>query len=123
VQEPGLEEKLTSMPQNQISQATFRELIYQVCKRPKMYVGKYSFDMVAAFLEGFVYALRSEGVKDFFEDFSIFLGKKYKHPTNYGWPFILREAYPDDETLFEMLPRLYDEYLVQRETKPSSNLK
>jgi hypothetical protein len=110
------------MAQNQISQATFRELIHVICKRPRLYVGRDSFDLVAAFLGGVVYALRSEGSEDFFEEFNVFLGKKYRHPTNYVWQFILRKVYSDDETLFEMLPKLYDEFLAQRESKPSSNL-
>jgi hypothetical protein len=67
-----LAERLTAGGVNDRRQIDFCWLIRQACRRPKMYVGKQSFELLATFLAGYDNALdrrqanpRSWGLREF----------------------------------------------------------
>lgn len=87
------------------------ELIKHICLRPQMYVGSSKFRIVAAFVDGFMYALETDETREF----SFWLGQKLNLPRNVAWFDNLEKNYPNDEIAFEKLPILFEEFRKDKE--------
>lgn len=111
-----LEERLTASGVNDRQQIDFCWFIRCACNRPQVYVGKQSFELVAAFLDGYHYALerqqksRSWGLREFNE----WLGPRLKHSTSLHWRQMMMKSFPDDTEAFAQLPQLYEEFLLHQ---------
>jgi len=93
--------------------ANLEELIKQVCARPQMFAGKDNFDLAAAFINGYYFALsefRPEmNPPSRLNDFGRWLAQQFGYPRNYSWMYF-RTALPDDESVFAQLPLLYEKF-------------
>jgi hypothetical protein len=96
------------------------ELFQQVSARPSMYVGASRFDLGAAYIDGFYHALgdlrpESNNPMELIE-FGYWLSAKFRQPRNIMWSDILMRAFPhEDETIFEKLASLFEEFLQNKE--------
>lgn len=95
-----------------------RELIQQVCLRPTMYTGGYDFYKACHFIRGYEQALSDHcpeaiGQADL-GGFRLWLAHKYRESPATAWIGSIRRHCDDDETAFEQLPILLDEYIMER---------
>ena len=105
------------MEKRKLHTLSFQEVVHAVCKRPRMYVGRYSFELATAFLNGYHFALTtmqpdSHSVEEMWE-FSQWIGKRFGTATNIDWSHTLRQMYLEDEQAFQQLIQLYDEFVTE----------
>jgi len=112
-----LRERLATGGINDWQQINFCLLIRGACQRPQVYVGKQSFELVAAFLDGYDHALdhqqakpRSWGLREF----GYWLGPQLNHSTSLHWGQMMMKSYPDETEAFAQLPGLYEEFLLHQ---------
>lgn len=95
---------------------TFHEFLATVCKRPIMYVGSSDFRLVAAFLDGYssaIFMLRPEIKDGLGNDFREWLVIRLDSCVRSSWQEIIVREHPEADP-FEVLPRLYGEYVRDR---------
>jgi hypothetical protein len=95
----------------------FREFIQQICLRPAMYAGTYDFYKACIYIEGYNSALLDHkpeaiGQADL-RGFYLWLAHKYGESPSIAWIGTIRNYCNDDESAFEQLPILLDEYINQ----------
>jgi len=112
-----LAEHLTAGGVNDRGQIDFCWLIRQACGRPRMYVGKQSFELLATFLDGYDHALnrgqarpRSWGLSEF----GHWLVPQLNLSSSLGWRQMMMESFPDETEAFAQLPHLYEEFLLHQ---------
>lgn len=109
---------------------TFQKLVELVCTRPRMFVRDGGFQGAVAYLDGYdtaVGILTGNG-RDGTDlgGFRLWLAQKLWElegtARNLAWWSYIERLYPDDETRFQQLPALFNEYLGQRD-QPSKTAK
>jgi hypothetical protein len=93
--------------------------------RPQMIVGFCDFNLAVTYLEGYHDALcviQPENETLGFRGFSFWIAIRYELPRNIGWSANLRKVFPDDRSLFENLPKLYQDFLREKD-KVESEMK
>lgn len=107
------------MPSNNTQEWELADIIRLVCSRPKMYFGGGSFRCGAAFFDGFALG-RGEEVRRQLSLFGYWLIEHVDAvrdlPGNLSWSWIYKTIYPEDETAFAELPRLFDQFLQEVDT-------
>ena len=91
---------------------SFSKLIETMCKNPRMYTMKGTFEEAAAWLQGFAAGL-SEAELDLASEwygFTIWLPQRLSYSEDLVWCSALKRAYQKDEAAFEQLLSLYNEY-------------
>ena len=91
----------------------FLEIVIALCKRPKMYTAKGSFNEITAYLEGFGAGANvgEHGYHSAFTPFHKWMVKKFKRPeVIISWNDF-RELYSNDSEALINLPILYKEYI------------
>lgn len=91
----------------------FQEFLALVCKRPVMYVGSNDFRVVAAFLDGYCWALSAENQDGLGKDFCEWLVVRLDSCVRSQWHDIIVREHPESDP-FEILPRLYGEFVRDR---------
>jgi hypothetical protein len=99
----------------------FREFLLSLAQRPAMYIGSTDWRDASHFLRG--YLLARPDLQTAFDGWIDWLGLRFEiwHPA-WGWPEILRRAYPSDEEALVALPSLFDAYLADRERHGASGI-
>ena len=100
-------------------QIDFVLLVREACARPKVYVGKESFELAATFLDGYDSALdrESNSTRDWgLKNFGDWLGPLLNHSTSLHWRQMMTLSFPEDATAFSQLPQLYEEFLIDVQT-------
>ena len=103
------------------------ELIPFICSRPRMFARSGTFDEIAAFLEGYDFAMSEFAPKEVKEagliEFGRWLNRTHEDAdgvwqingeevaANLGWSSKFRRLCPADDEAFEALPRLYQQFL------------
>jgi hypothetical protein len=111
-----LAERLTAGGVNDRQQINFCWLIRGACQRPRMYVGKQSFELLANFLAGYDHALgdqqksRSWGLSEF----GHWLAPHLNLSSSLGWIQMMMKSFPDETEAFAQLPHLYEEFLLHQ---------
>jgi len=113
-----------------MTELEFSELVYYICKRPRMYTPTGTFYECVCFIEGLASGYLNPGRYGFaghsrmrpFIDW--ICEKRNKDNRRFWWPDF-RELFDSDEEAFQELPILYKEYVndidfPRRETLPSS---
>ncbi len=95
-----------------------REFVQQICLRPAMFVGTYDYNKACICIHGYHYALLDHqpdaiGQADL-HGFRLWLAHKYGESPSTAWIGSIRHYCDDDESAFEQLPNLLDEYINQR---------
>lgn len=90
------------------------ELLQEIRKRPNLYLGKASLELLDAFIGGCsFYCYKANGYyPDFFSGFQKFVQKRYKIQTTQGWWSIIRFFSYTDEEAFNKFFDLLDEFLM-----------
>jgi hypothetical protein len=116
-----LVERLTTGGVNDSEQINFCLLIRYACQRPRIFVGKQSFELLATFLAGYGHALdrqqksRSSGLSEFGD----WLVPQLKHSTSLHWIQMMMKSFPDETEAFAKLPHLYEEFLLHQAKTPA----
>jgi excisionase family DNA binding protein len=112
-----LAERLTTGGVNDPQQIDFCWFIRSACRRPKMYVGKQSFELLATFLSGYDHALdrgqarpRSWGLSEF----GHWLVQQLNLSSSLGWERMMMKSFPDETEAFARLPQLYEKFLLHQ---------
>jgi hypothetical protein len=87
-------------------------LIKNISQRPEMYTGSSDLTIVAAFIEGFAYAIPE--FEDEIKEFNYWLPIRLKFPRNWAWWAGLAKIFPNNEDAFRELPILFDEFRKSR---------
>lgn len=98
------------------------EMIERTCQRPQLFTSAATFKGLADFLSGYDCAmteftpeLERVGLGEFGFWFSYKAGFPENIPVNLTWWGKIERTYPDDAEAFEQVPRLYCEFLKDRE--------
>lgn len=86
-------------------------LINHICHRPIMYIGSQNLNEIAAFIEGFAYALRSNELRAF----NKWLANKFNFPQNWSWWEGMQTKLSEDDVI-KNLPSLFVEFLENHES-------
>ncbi len=92
-------------------------LLRSIAKRPGLYVGTCSIELVGHYLDGYIHALRDTGHSDLLFDGAWIRWVESRFlvaSPAWGWPRILLHGYGSHQAAIEALPHLYEEYLDQR---------
>jgi len=96
----------------------FHELVYYVCKRPKMYTPAGSFFEVVSFLEGLGAGagIQNNNAHLKFTPFMQWMARRLDKVANFpmSWQEF-RDVYPSDKEAIASLPGLYDDFLNDRD--------
>jgi hypothetical protein len=99
-----------------MTEVQFHELIYYVCKRPKLYTPTGSFFEVASFLEGLGSATKIENnhAHSKFTGFMRWMAARLNKDGRFPISWIeFAEIYSSDSEAIEALPVLYNQYLSE----------
>ncbi len=86
------------------------ELIQSICRSPQMYTRKGTYNEVCAWISGYTSGMNDEAMSSEWGSFVEWVPKKLHYPSNYAWPYIIWETYPDDAIAIEQLSLLYAEF-------------
>lgn len=106
--------------------AEFRELIVNVCLRPRMYTPSGSYHEVVAFLDGYDFAVRRHwpdiqdptGLRGFLDWLIEHYRDRCNGMGNLTWSAYVRAAFPEEEEALAGLPGLFARYLAQTSASP-----
>lgn len=92
---------------------TVTELLLEIRKRPGMYIGTKSMIRLRCYINGYIYAMKTEAGLDcgdrVFWDFNEWLNKKYGVKDSLFWENSLTHISKDDA--FDLFYKEFDEYL------------
>jgi hypothetical protein len=95
----------------------FRELLVAICRRPAMYVGRNSLVDVSIYLSGYFDGLSAAGSSvSPMDGFMRWTEMRFGiFHSAWHWTRILLHEFGSDQACFEVLPTLYDEFVLDRE--------
>lgn len=94
------------------------EILEEIKKRPQLYLGRKSLELLNAFISGFYvcqcrYQNRHLNITEYYlSGFQTFIEQKYNLDTTHSWSSLIRFFCSSDEEAFDKFYVLLNEYLL-----------
>lgn len=109
--------------QNMDSTETFLKLVESICRHRGMYVCGHSFYEVCAYFTGYAHASPDSPLSgDGWEAFGRFICAAFRFPSNYAWPYVVRQCSRDDDEAIEQLRTLLTEFATRARTEAHADI-